>query len=585
MTSEHDVSNAASVRSLFRSNVVRFYAVAILICCAATAANGLPTGRDWTETVKTTIPGHTRLIPSGMAVSSAGVPLVYADVVGGIGQDGAALAWSDTCWVPQWTLGQGSGWLRDMRCRSLPQRVVWATISGVYEPGYPYSCVFLVTTADLGTTFELPDTIAYVTSGTWVFAGAASQVRQWVANSEMVRGLRLFTASARGRWSERRLRPSSEVRIQYGVAVAPISETTALVVWTNWGWDPASSGIRWGIATDSTWQEYPPPFDLGPLPDDVRLRAMGDGAGYFAAFAVERSHVVQSTFRQGEWGRPDSIRCAYVSPEPHYSWTVRMSPDSSAYPAIAWIANDARGVARISVACPTDSGSYPLGEELSGTEGVGTVEVARDPNGDVWVCWGNQDITGMYWRHSYVRATTRDLRAEKSGPDVAISWSLSEPAPGSHWVVLRTVGGGPFSPIARVRAAGGLAMAYRDSEIRPNQRKSALYQVRRECLDRTREWTSEPVAVTSHDKTPGLTVLPRALDGRDLRLSLSGFTSEVEVAVYDVQGRLVSRKLTAPAIRGSLALSLDPHLPGGVYFLRARDSLGEEAGAKIVVLR
>jgi hypothetical protein len=53
----------------------------------------------------------------------------------------------------------------------------------------------------------------------------------------------------------------------------------------------------------------------------------------------------------------------------------------------------------------------------------------------------------------------------------------------------------------------------------------------------------------------------------------------------DLQGRLVSHKQTTPAIRGSLTLSLDPRLPGGVYFLRATDSMGEEAGAKIVVLR
>jgi hypothetical protein len=118
------------------------------------------------------------------------------------------------------------------------------------------------------------------------------------------------------------------------------------------------------------------------------------------------------------------------------------------------------------------------------------------------------------------------------------------------------------------------------------------YKIRRESVDKRYEWTSveavwPPAGVSPFPiiKIPHTAALP-------MRVELEHVSSgSFEVGLYDVQGRQILFQRGIASGSGSDLLLLDESsasrpVTSGIYFLRVRDSLGNEsAPAKVVLLR
>ncbi len=267
--------------------------------------------------------------------------------------------------------------------------------------------------------------------------------------------------------------------------------------------------------------------------------------------------------------------------------SVFFSPDTIPSPTIGWQAyNYSNGARAVCVCTQDESGSFGLAEVVPGTDNTANASIVRDRNGDTWVAWWTHDLQGMFWTHSAVRATASDLRVVKAGPRPLLVWTLTEPAPGSWWTVLRSVEGQTFEPVGRVQAGATVAMSWTDDRVSGHVRKTLTYRLRRDCLDKRYEWLSEVAGWHAGRHDPRLLLLPRSFRTTRVDFAIEQATGPVEVAVYDVQGRRVMRTLLPTTLgRVSSGFDLDSRMASGVYFLRVTDAARQEATAKLVLLR
>jgi len=201
-----------------------------------------------------------------------------------------------------------------------------------------------------------------------------------------------------------------------------------------------------------------------------------------------------------------------------------------------------------------------------------------------WDFW-----TGMFWIHTYNRATAENVRIEGHGRNRRIAWTLSEPAPETWWAVLRARGREDFEPVARVRAGPGLDMSWTDTSPPAGLLR---YKIRRESVDRRYEWESPVVRTPERSKTLVLRAPSPWPVAREGALQLfNASDGPLELRLYDLQGRMVLRESGVATgsgedvVRFDLAQAPVP-ISNGIYFAVVRDSEGKaNEGIKLVVLR
>jgi hypothetical protein len=505
--------------------------------------------------------------------------LGFVEAQGGIGQDMYVLRWEDSTWSSVTHLGYGTKGVRPVPSPGGSHHLVWGGLEMI-EPDYHS---YLVMNEFVGDTLSAPDTVTTIWAGTYTYAAAVSPKRRWVTVSDRD-DLHLFYSDATGVWIEVPVGGQG----REGVAAGTIDDTTALVVWR----DSFQAGA--GTLIGSTWLPARPPPMNGLLDGAPRLLQRARG-GYWLSWATIDDYVGVASFRDGVWSPPESVFCAYLRPEAHYSQSAaEMSRDGEDYPAVAWMAVSSRnGLTSVCVCVPSDSG-FTVAENLPGSEEGGAPMVARDRNRDVWVVW--EGTSGMAWAHTYTRATSSPPTVTGAAQDRVVAWTLSEPAPGSWWAVLRSQGSEPFAEVARLKAGEGLAMSWTDVDA---DWDTLRYRVRRECMDKQYEWLSDEVLWTAG-------VSPSPFSGRRLLLVrassnpaqsvvrfelLNASTGALSIRVYDVHGRLVLRQTSPASGSGRDTIQVDlgaaNTAPGtGLFFLRVVDATGKVSpSAKFVLLR
>jgi hypothetical protein len=442
---------------------------------------------------------------------------------------------------------------------------------------------------DLGDTYALPDTIARVDPLSFLFGCAMSPVRRWVVKIDSRYGLRLFSSRSRGSWTERIIQDNSSIDDVRSVAIRVLDDTSVVVVWSQIGY----YHLRWGILRGSQWEEKPSsPFATGMMSGTLALRRNENGE-FRVGWAESRPYMRLSRLdvANESWAMPETLRCAYRLSGGWHANGIYFSPDTLRYPVIAWqSANEDRGaINTLCVCAPSDSGQYPIAENLEGTDGIAQARVARDANEDIWVVWWNQAIEGMFWTHSVVRATASALRVERGGHKPLLAWTLTEPAPGSWWTVLRADGDEPFETAGRTRAEPGTEMSWADD--RPVH-GHVRYKVRRDCLDKRYEWLSEEARWPAKSRKPLLSLSPRPLDSSAVPFEVEqAAAGPLQIELYDIQGRRVLRRTEPGTGLGIMSTRLDlaqleRRLTSGIYFLRVTDAAGQQSEAvKVVVLR
>jgi hypothetical protein len=296
-----------------------------------------------------------------------------------------------------------------------------------------------------------------------------------------------------------------------------------------------------------------------------------------------------AAFRDGAWSPPESIFVHLPdSTEQVSSGVPTFSDDPAEFPAIAWTFEDASANARSCVMVPTDSG-FAFGEELSIPMTALIPSVTRDRNEDVWVAAWDYYVPAFYM-HTYVVATSAAPRFDGSTTRPLVRWSLSTPAPGSWWAVLRAVGDGEFSPLARLRAGSDTVMSFTDSTAPLGS--LLRYRIRRESVDKRYEWLSP-----EGTWWPRTSVLSARLRGPNptsssANLTITGAQAGLfDLRLYDLQGRLVLRQRPVANGSGQDALTIDldaapQRLRGGIYFVKVVDAAGRVSNSvKVAVVR
>lgn len=544
------------------------FVFAVLAC----PASALPQGRAWTSTETLFIPGSYLTAPRLEA--PAGGVVLYAGGAQGPAGEAFGFQWADSTWQLQWLLGDGTSYLWPVLEPTDQRSLVW-------KGGDPDNDgkLFL---SSIGANGPVPpDTVASVDSRTAFYAATLGLSHRWVIASDAGLDLRLFSSPATGIWQE----VQAPDRGNRGVSAISVDDTTALFAWSS-----DDNGLKWGTLHGAT-------FDISPIPLANGLsgapRFYSGQFGLKLGWATKGPNVlVRSMGPAMTWGATDTIKCAYSDqqvPDQHYSDAFDISRNSQGYPAIAWGAFDgAQGVDVICASMPTDSG-WTTAEEISNSSEGLLPTVARDENGDVWVAFMRYS-NGVFWAHTYTRATASDPEVIKYGNKRLVLWTLSEPAPGSYWTVLRAQSGSGYEEVARVRAGSGLEMSWTDSTPPIS---AHFYRVRREAVDiRYRLETGATVDADSGLARLGFSL--SILGGNPVRDALrcvitNSNDGPVTLTLHDALGRqLLSRTVhivrTQPQV---LELELRSTLtPSGVYFVAASTPSGSRTEpVKIVFLR
>jgi len=564
------------------------------VCCLVTAVclgwlllpadcHALAAGRNWTPKDTTKVTGHTRLYPNRIDLDSQGQPLVFAALVGGIGYGTSALRWTDSSWVEVASLGYGVDPMHQVVSTELRNGLIWTTLDEIWLPGL-YAQHYLVMSEFDGQGFAAPDTLGLVYAGWWKYAGAISGRRRWAVDRDYP-GMRAWYSDTAHVWHHRQL-PWGGDAGGLGMAIAPLNDTTAMVVFAG-----RRASLRWGLLQGDAWVEgdYVPWPAIYGAPVSPSLRRSPSGA-LWLGWSMEESYVQMATYRDGAWSFFGTLRCdEKPTPGDWDSKVLCLSRDDWELPVVFWTEHNLNGgfIGSVFVCVPSDSG-YPQGEYVPGSYGGDYGGAVRDRNGDVWVVWETED-DGMFWTHSYTRATCSAPEARGRRRARGVSWRLSEPAPETWWAVERARDGEPFAQVARVRAGATTEMSWTDTDA---ERGRVRYRIRRECLDLRYEWWSEEGRWPEHSRMPLSVLLTKWLWQSAVAFEVEGAVAgPLEITLYDVAGRRVLRRSESVNETGRLSYRLDlgeadPPVGSGVYFLSVRDASGEQAeAAKIVVLR
>lgn len=554
-------------------------------------ASALPPGRSWAPTRQVVIPGVVRVRAPRLEVDSAGSPVLII----GAHRNGAdypewerewsVFSWRDSAWTPHLFTG--------VRASFFPEPVL-SLVGGQYlvwisNITYPSGLGPLLFSRLLPTPSPV-ETVLTTFLQDNEYGAAVSAQRRWVARSQQRPGtftnwVRVLFSDTVGIWHEL---PELGVN-EFMCTIAPLSGRRAIVAYSYGG------GLNWAIADGGRWSET---GNLDPNPSRALHPqfVLRPGGGLWLLW-TDKYWVHISSYRDGVWDRGDSIQCVHAQGETYWSAWSDISRGPYERPLLAW---GDLGVGRTfrdigCVAFPTRSGWAP-GEEVPGSEGLFTTPVVtQDRNGDAWLVWDllRQDLTR--YTHTYVSATTSPPIIIGAGRRRVVNWTLSESAPESWWTVLRARGRGEFEQVAHVRAGSDPDMSWADDSP-PGGR--LRYKIRRESVDTSYLWESEEAR------------WPRAHEDQRLRLAqpdpirrqvgvasavaleLAGAAAgPLDVALYDLQGRLVLRQRPESGGTGQDAIQLDlglaerPLTPG-IYFIRAQDATGRSSDvSKFVILK
>jgi hypothetical protein len=560
------------------------------LALAAAVSNALPTGRAWSSVDTVRVPGHTRLFVTGAALDSLGYPRFYAAAEGGVGSDYVALGWEDSAWVPRWRVGYKLAYVSPTP--DVPGQLpglVWVaygseramTTERAQSP--MLSPNFLVMSADQGSSFAPPDTIAPVNAYSLLISGARSDTWRWALKGDYGVGMRLFSSPRSHEWRERVIGPLPDL-VQGALGTA--NESTVVAVWPQRG----TYRLRWGILQGSDWKEQPSGPGTGWGTTVVSIRAAEPGS-VWVLWDEGPSDAAQMNLAQlhplaAGWDSITTLRGPWPTERgPWNSVAGSFSPDGGRYPVVVWTAYNPVTYG-LSVAIPSGGGQYTT-EYIPEADGVAEARIVRDVNDDVWLAWWNIELEGMFCMHTVVRATATNMRVRARGQRVDLSWSLTEPAPGSVWSILRSSDGETYEAVGRLRAGATTEMRWSTPTTNWRSRRGALlYRVRREAVDKRYEWVSEPVSAAHGRSDLTLLIGPRKPHFAELALSVGGAIGPLDLTVFDVQGRRILRRTwDGPSGSTSMRLSLDEGLAAGIYFVRLSDADGATATARFVFLR
>jgi hypothetical protein len=558
----------------------------VVMCAGVDLAEALPSGRSWAATQDIIAPGIESVRGARLEVDSTGGPLFVTQALraGRTEEEWAVIGWRDSAWAARVFTGVRADNIPEPVLSLIPgQFLVWfSTVE--YSNGYAP-----ILFSQLLPEPTPPETVTATPVEDSEYGAAVSGQRRWVARSEQRPGtfvdwVRVLYSDTAAVWHE-----LPAVGTNDGMCtIAPLSGHSAIVAYSD------GPGLDWSVADGDHWVasgNLDPGLSLPPIHPRFRFRPSG---GLWLMWA-DLQHVHVASFRDGVWDRGDSTTCVHAPGETYWSAWNDMSRDSSERPVLAWV-DLGVGYTYTDVGCvafPTETGWAP-GEEVPGSRGLFlSPKVTRDRNGDAWLVWDLRGRQITRFTHTYVSATTSTPTISGSGRERTLRWTLSEHAPESWWVVLRSRRGGPFEEATRLRADGGLDMSWVD-ESPPGGHLS--YKIRRESVDSRYGWESReafwPVNIKKppHISTeaPGRPV--RQAD-RSVALQIEDADpGPVEVTLYDLQGRQVLwQHATSSGGKDSIRLELGsaerPVTPG-IYFVIARDAGARQSDAlKIVVLR
>ncbi len=552
-------------------------------------AGALPPGRSWAATQDIHLPGIRVVRAPRLEVDSAGTPLLIlgAPRDGASNQEWSVMGWGDSVWVPHLFTGVRASFFPEPVLSLIPgQFLVWVSIIE-----YPSGHVPLLFSRLLPEP-SAPETVFTTFIQSSEYGAAVSEGRRWAIRSHsraptsFTNAIRVLYSDTVGIWREL---PELGIN-EFMCTIAPLSSRSAIVAYSD------GSGLSWAIAEGERWVatgNLDPGLDLPPLHPRFRFRPSG---GLWLMWADLLSiHV--SSYRDGIWDRGDSV--TFVHPEGESFWASwsDMSRDSGERPVLAW---GGLGVGRTFydigiVAFPSESGWAP-GEEVPGSRGLFlSPKVTRDRNGDAWLIWDLKGIGITRFTHTYVSATTSKPAISSAGRHRTLNWTLSESAPETWWAVLRARGRGDFEPVARVRAGPTLDLSWTDDSPPAGRIR---YKIRRESVDTRYLWESEEAHWPPGHEKPRLRlslpgpIRPQVDVAPAVTLELEGAASgPLEVALYDLQGRLVLRQQLESGGTGQDTIRLDfslaeQPLSPGIYFIRVQDAAGRSSDAlKIAILK
>ncbi len=428
-----------------------------------------------------------------------------------------------------------------------------------------------------------PDTVTSMPAYPGPYFGAAISTQwRWVlVYDPVVERTRLLTSRGGASWDRQEI----EHNAFYGMPMAVIDDSTSLLVVG----DSRQPGLQWARICGSRVEWAPQFLTEGIGSNGARFRPRPSG-GHWLSWGTYDPYVVVSHYGSSGWAVPETLRAAYLRPEDNPgSYGPDMSRDGYEYPVVAWDAQNQWAEMSICVSIPSDSG-FGLGEEIPEAAGGCSPTVAHDPNGDVWLAWKPCDPPdNERFMHTYTRATCDLPVVQALGRARQVRWRLTEAAPGSWWTVLRALNDGPFESQTRVRAGDDLSMSWTDSVV---PRGLVRYRIRRDCLDKRYEWTSEEARWPAPGTRPLLLhISEQPVTGVARLLVVDAVAGPLEIEVFDLQGRRVKLQRLAASGTGRDAVEFDlrqqsPRLPAGVYFARAVEVGGRESDAvRLVMLR
>ena len=537
-------------------------------------------GRTWgpIDTLKL---NHQYMVPDRFEPLRNGhIELIGNGYHGAGGRALHSLVWQDSCWLDNRAQALEGYTVYPVISHPDRQWMVWKSTAPL-DSAYHYFS-YIVTADVIGDSVTPPDTVVRMDAASFAYRGTSWNGRRWVAvcdgqGAAQPLPMRVFRSDTVFHWAQ--MRTGSITGIN-GLAIAALDSSSALVVGCDW-----PEGMRWGILRDTSWVQEPDPLEPG-LWSEPRL-ARRPGGSLLLAWTTAQRNIFLREYRDGAWSSRDTIQALYPEPAPYLFMDPAFSQEVSEYPATAWFGYGSGSdfAYYIWVAFPTDSG-FGVGERIPGSwEGV-EPSVVRDENEDVWVAWW-RFYDGIYWTHSHSTENSSVPVIDEESLRPRLHWTLSGPAPGTWWGVMRSADGAPPERVGRVRAGPGTEMSWADSSA--PAAASLRYAVRRECRDVRYQVTS---AFAEWRARGAKLLLARrsanpATDAIELEVSGANAGS-VEVLLYDLQGRTVSSERMSTTGSGvdALRVPLSQRVRSGLYFLRVRGSDGRlSRGLKVAVLR
>lgn len=551
---------------------------------AAGEAHGLPPGRAWIPAADLSYPGVDALLGPEARTDSLGMPYVIAEAwYAAHPHDDrwALLHWRDTTWadavVPDIHASFGPDHVVGFRNRPY---LLWQDFNGLTGEG------FLIFSEFLPDRLAPLDTAMVNVNGQGSEdAGAIAWRRRWVMRIQQ-RPQPDVTFAVNVSYSDTAhvWRPLPQLGIdEFTGSLAPLSDSSAMLAYAG------RSGLAWARVEGNRWVASGTlnPRPWRPAHPRFALRPSG---GLWLTW-TEPDRVRVFSYKDGVWTDEATITAVHPQGGTYVAAWIDISQEGNERPLIAWgdLGYGPGGQDLGCIAVPTEDGWAP-GEEIPGADRQFTTpHVTRDRYGDIWAAWQVFREGQSRYTHTYCSATAGRPVVRGSGRHRAVSWTLSAPAPGSWWSVLRSRDGGPYATVAQLEAGNTAAMSWTDGTPPMGQ---LAYRIRRESVDKRYEWLSEEARWPVKSRKP-LQLVSSALHAdEEVELELRGVSTEsVEVQLFDLQGRQVLGEQRQAGGTGAYSFRLGlraarGQLSAGVYFLRVVDEAGNTSNTvKLVLLK